>query len=213
MDKETEQLLTYDPIAETEKQFGNKHWSEFNDMESMFSLLNAMEYNQKKKEHLKKINDTYYGITWNDFKELLKEKGFQKGLSYQKEYKHFEPYTKEEFVIYYHKEKGLIVWAESYNNMTTINSGKLYGEIEANSKKDEETIWRWLATGGKINSTERVYTTSHDIREGLFSMLDTLETAGHFLPKWIDKKRFLWFVDYIESKVENYDYEERKQPF
>jgi len=70
MNKRTEQILTHDSLAESEKILGNKHWSEFNDFEQAFSMLKFMEDNQVKNTHLKSINDTYWGMTWDEFKNL-----------------------------------------------------------------------------------------------------------------------------------------------
>jgi hypothetical protein len=63
-----------------------------------------------------------------------------------------------------------------------------------------------LSTGGYIDKSERIFSTSHDIREGLFSTLDELETAGVFLPHWIEKNKFLWFSDYKKKKTKGFDY-------
>jgi hypothetical protein len=203
MNTKTEEILTHDSLYESEKIFGNKHWSEFNEFEQAFSMFKFMEDNQRKEDHLKSINDTYFNMGWTEFKSLIKEHGFIPALEY--DVKHDE-YI-DEFIIYYHTSKGLVICADSYFNKQDINGGNLYGEIQANSKEDEHTIWRWLSTGGCINSEKSIWTTQHDVREGLFSKLQTLESAGTFLPKWTKKDRFLWFVDYTENKVPGYDYE------
>jgi len=208
MNKRTEQILTHDSLAESEKIFGNKHWSEFNDLEQAFSMLKFMEDNQVKNTHLKSINDTYWGMTWDEFKNLIKQKGFTPALEYDLIYNGWNEPTTEEAIIYYHLSKGLIIWATSFSNKTSVNGGTLYGEIQANSKESENIIWKWLSTGGCIDSDNMIYETSHDIREGLFNKLQTLESAGKFLPKWNNKDRFLWFVDYVENDSEGYDYKE-----
>jgi hypothetical protein len=208
MDIKTEKILTTDPIGDTEKMFGGKHWSEFNDGESLISILNVMKDGNLKEKHLKNINDTYFGMSWQYLKDLLKENGFINGYSYEVKYTCYSSTTDEEMIIYYHPEKGLVVWAESYSNKTSVNRGTLYGEIKANNEEDATIIRKWMSTGGFIDRDELIHTTAHDIREGLFSKIDTLETGGTFLTKWTKKDRFLWFVDYIETKVEGYDYEQ-----
>lgn len=202
MDNRTEELLRKDSLMESEKMFGDKHWSQFNEVEQAFSMLKSMSDNEAKREHLKNINDTYWGMHWNEFKDLIKEYGFVKGLEY--DLKHNNGI--DEIIIYYHPQKGLILYAESYWGKESISGGNLYGEIQANSKEDCKIIWRWLSTGGCINSDKMIYETSHDVREGLFSKLQTLESAGKFLSKWTKKNRFLWFVDYVENKQKDYDY-------
>ena len=207
MDYKTEQILTKDSLSESEQIFGGKHWSQFSEFENQFSIMSFMRDNEVKEEYLKSINDTYFGMSWSYFKDLIKEKGFIDGYSYEVKYKGYSKPTTEEIIIWYHPQKGLIIYAESYSNKASVNGGKLYGEIQANSKEDEEVIWKWLSTGGCVDIDNLIWYTSHDIREGLFSKLDTLESVGKFLNRWVKKDRFLYFVDYIESKIENYDYE------
>ena len=206
MDKLTERILTQDSLAESENVLGGKHWSQFNETEQAFSMFKFFNDNDIKNNHLQSINDTYFRMSWDEFKNLIKSHGFIPGLEYNLLYNGWSEPKTEEAILYYHPSKGLIIWATSFNGKTTVNGGNLYGEIKANSKEDCETIWRWLSSGGCINSEEMIYKTSHDVREGLFSKLNTLESAGTFLSKWIDKNRFLCFVDYVEDDIPGYDY-------
>lgn len=63
----TDEILQRDSIAETEKLFGNKHWSEFNETENMIMLIKAMEDNKAKSEHLQSIGDTHWGYVLAGF--------------------------------------------------------------------------------------------------------------------------------------------------
>lgn len=206
MDTLTERILEQDTIAETEKILGKEHWSVFTKEENMFCLAKAMSDNQNKDNHLKNIGDTHFSMTWDELKALLSRKGFVNALTYEFEYIGRDETRMEEAIIYYHPDKGMVVYADSYFGKTRVNGGNLYAEIQANRPEDEQTIWRWLSTGGCRDHERRIYETSHDIREGLFSKLDTLATAGKFLPEWTNKDRFLWFVDYMENKEPDYDY-------
>ena len=208
MDKKTKELLNKDSIAKSEKLFGGKHWSQFSRGENMVTLLNCIEDNALKAEHLKNINDTYSGMYWDCFKNLLKERGFVNGYTYEFDYPNYGFPCKEEAIIFYHPTKGLVLWAESFNEKTSVNGGTLYGEIKANDKEGAKIIYEWLSSGGHLKDTDMVYETSHDVREGLFSKLDTLETGGKFLNRWINKNKFLWFVDYVEDKVKGYSYKD-----
>ena len=205
MDSKTEKVLRHDSLYESEKILGNKHWSEFNEFEQAFSFLKFLDDNEKKKNHLQSIGDTYWGMSWDQFKNLIKQHGFVEALSY--DFNH-DKNEVDEAIIYYHLTKGLIIWATSYWNKKDVNEGTLYGEIQANSEEDCKTIWSWLSTGGCIDSDKMIYKTSQDVREGLFSRLVELESAGTFLSQWIKKDRFLWFVDYVESKQDGYNYKE-----
>lgn len=202
MDKKTEEILTMDVLAETEKFFGGKHWSEFNTAENIFSLVRAAKYNSLKEAYLKSIGDTNNGMSWTEFKQLITNKGFIPALEYDVQH---DIYI-DEFIIYYHPNKGLIICADSYFNKKVINSGTLYGEIQAHSKEDQDIIWKWISSGGLKDPKRLIYETSHDIREGLFSKLDVLESAGSWVTPWVNKDRFLWFVDYTDKQVPGYDY-------
>jgi len=203
MDKLTEKMIKQDPIIDAEKAFG-KHWSEFDDTENMFMLSHAIESNERKGSYLASIGDTYSRISWDDFKSLLVKKGFISAI----EYDIHQDGNTDEFILYYNPEKGLIIHADSYWNKKSINSGTLYGEIQANSEEDVREVYRWISTGGCIDTEKLIFETSHDVREGLFSRLDAIETAGKFLPVWTNKDRFLWFLDYTETKAEDYDYKQ-----
>ena len=208
MNNITEKLLKEDPIYNKERELG-KHWSNFTDKEAKEIFVENYMLSKIKENHLKQINDTYMDMSWNYFINLIEKYGFKKGYEEIFKYNGFNYNRDEKAVIYYHKEKGLIIFATSFNNTTTVNSGKLYGEIKANNNKEDiETIWQNLSTGGCIDEKNIIYETSHDIREGLFYKLNKLESAGTFLPIWTKKNRFLWFVNYVEEDKENFDYKE-----
>ena len=200
MDK-TSEILQHDSIAETERKL-NKNWQEFDELENFDMFGNFVRDNQIKENHLKLIGDTYFNMSWTEFKNKLESYGFILGLKYDIVHEN----NIDEVIIYYHKEKGLIVFADSYFNKKNVNSGNLYGEIQASSKEDCHNVYNWMSTGGCINKDSLIFETQQDVREGLFHKLSMLESAGKFLPIWTNKNRFLWFVDYIENKVENYDY-------
>lgn len=207
MDRIIEKLLTHDPVADTESLLGDKHWSEFTEDEQLFCLARSMSYNAFKNKHLQSIGDTYFGMSWKDFKKLLMARSFKIGFTNELSYNYNDHIGIEEEIIYYQPDKGMIVYATSFSDQRTINGGTLYAEIQARDAdtKTKETIWKWLSTGGLINKEDLIYETSHDVREGLFSKLEILESTGTFLKKWTNKDRFLWFVNYIESKNKPYD--------
>jgi len=204
MKKTTEDFLRSDPIDEVEKMLGNKFSQDFNSGELAFLLSYSATSNNMKNEHFKSIEDTYFRMTWIEFKNLIKLKGFIPAMEYD-----FKDDNNQvnEFILYYHKEKGLVICATSYSNKTSVNGGDLYGEIQANDKESGYTIFQWLSTGGIIDKEKLIFSTSHDVREGLFSKLEILESAGKFIPKWISTNKFLWFLDYTEKNKKDYDYE------
>lgn len=195
MDKNINEILKLDAISEVEKSSG-KHHSEFNEFEMVEAILKQMAYNDLAKNKLKNSNDTYSHIIFDEFIKLISDYGFK------------EAYSNEREIIYYYKSKGLILYAEKYLKSETINSGKIYGEIKAKTK-DDENFWgiiNNLSTGGCIERENMIFETSYDIREGLFNYINTLELYGNFQPKWIETNRFLWFLNYDELKQKDYDY-------
>ena len=209
MDKLTEKILTTDSIAETEQILCKKHYSEFSEDDICFCLAKTKIDNEIKYRHLQNIGDTHFRMTWDEFKEKLLVEGFKIGLSEEFNFEREKKIVKEEEIIYYYPEKGMVIYANSFSEKQSINEGSLYAEIQANTKEDGRTICKWISTGGMINEKKLIYKTSHDVREGLFSKLKILESAGVFLKKWTDDDRFLWFLNYTEKN--DYDYKKITQ--
>jgi hypothetical protein len=205
MNEKTKSILTGDTIAETEKFLG-KRWNEFSDEENSFMMFRAILDNDKKRDHLASIGDTFFNMEWQTFKDLLTRKGFIEGYSY-----HFlgGEYN-EEYIVWYNLDKGWVISAESYGEKS-VNGGKLYAEIRANSKDDWNDIFMWMSSGGLLDESAGTFSTSHDVREGLFSKLDELGKHGQFLSAWTEKNKFLWFLDYSETRIENHDYKKISQ--
>lgn len=203
MDQKTENILKHDTVKETEKRLG-KRWTEFNPAEEVVCLSNAVNDNKEKSDHLKSIKDTYHSMSWNEFKTMVENYGFKIGLAYDVKSNHSDDI--EEFILYYHVMKGLIMWVSSYFSKTKINSGTCYGEIKPfEGDENIDTVWSWISSGGIINNTN-IFKTDFDIREGMFFRLNKLESHGNFMPIWTGKDRFLWFLDWNEQETKDYDY-------
>lgn len=188
-----------DVLADMEKVVG-KHWSEFDNTENGFSLLFQMNENERLEKEFKNAKDTYFSMEWDEFKSLLKYNGFKEGLSY--DFTHEEWKCTEEFMIYYHT-KGIIICATSFNNKTTVNGGTAYLETKGmNFDKFSEI----MSTGGCFDSKNDLWNISNDVREGLFQWFNIVDKNTEIIPIWKDADRFLWFLDFVESKKENYDY-------
>ena len=207
MDEKTKEILGKDSLADAEKILG-KRWDKFNEVENMFSMLKFMEDGEIKNNHLRSLGDTHYKMSWEEFKNLLLSKGFVNALTY--EIKHDKDKT-DECIIYYQPIKGWVIFATSYWNKGSINGGTLYAEIQSNNKESLNELWLHLGSGGLIDKENLICSTSHDVREGLFSKIEDMESYGKFLPVWTSKNRFLWFVDYVDNKVEGYDFKKITQ--
>ncbi|PHA03024.1 hypothetical protein COE51_01390 [Bacillus pseudomycoides] len=225
IDNKFNEMLNCDPIAETEKVL-NKHHSEFNRDEGLLMLANALHTNEIKANYLKSLGDTHFSISWDEFINIIESYGFKEGLRY--DFQHDNGKCTDEAALYYYPEKGLVIWATSYWNKKSLNSGKLYGQVKSKEKIEYETVsdkWgerqiiKW--TGTLKSSSQSLNDCSHgafmdietgidfdyDVREALINKIEQIGNHLEFLSKW-NKKQFLWFLDYAEEKQPDYDYKE-----
>lgn len=229
IDKDLNKKLNIDPIADVEKIL-NKHHSEFNKEDGLLSLSYAAMVNKSKGEHLKRLRDTYFSMSWNELLNIITNFGFVKGLQYEFDYNAYGESNKEEAILYYHPTKGLVLWATSWGNKTSVNGGTLYGQVKSKEDISYETKTnRWgdswdqiimtdtLRKGidsldrcshGAYANIEHGIEFSYDIREGLINRIEQIGEHLEFLTEW-NNKQFLWFLDYTEDEVEDYDYRER----
>ncbi len=216
-DNITDELLHKDSLAESEQVLGNKHWSEFNEKEQAFSLFKFMADNETKSEHLKSIGDTYWGMKWNEFINLIESYGFVSGLRYDfiaPKYGFSDEADRiEEAILYYHPTKGLILWATSYSG--NINGGTVYGEINIDKERWKEiskalnrcSHGAFAHYNGETEQDEykNQVEFDYDIREGLIHVLNRIENVTSYAPIWTERN-FLWFLDYAEENQDGYDY-------
>lgn len=200
MDNRTEKLLRQDSLAETEKIFNNKHWSQFDKQEQAFSMVKFMFDNKIKEEHLKSVGDTYFNMTWSDFITLIESYDF---IAPKHGYIN-EPDRIEEAILFYYPSKGLVLWATSFGNKDHINDGKVYGMAEY---KDWETCYKALSGCSHGGSGEdNILHFDYDIREGLIHTLNKIDSNLKLLSKWQGRTPFMWFLDYAEEAKDEYDY-------
>lgn len=147
MNEKTKNILNFDPIATAETLLGKRHEDWDTKTDGMAALVLAVTTNQRKVEYLKSIGDTYFGITWIDFIEIAKAYGFKSG--------YFQKFTgtgrsnkgvEEEEIIFFHKEKGLILHAESYDG-ESVNNANVYGEVKIGDKFEKN---QWEALNGAL---------------------------------------------------------------
>lgn len=204
MNENTKTILNFDPVATAETLLGKRHedWDPATD--GYVALGLAMASNKVKAEHLKITGDTYFGITWIDFVEIAKAYGFKSGYC-----QNFtgtgwsDKDVEEEEIIFFHEEKGLILHAESYNGKS-VNSAKVYGEVKMGDKieKNQWEALKGCSHGGNGNGTMYF---NVDVREGFRFHLDALSEAFEFSKRWSEVP-FLWFLNYMDTKDENYSY-------
>lgn len=204
MNEKTKNILNFDPVATAETLIGKQHEDWDLKTDAMAASVLAMATNQAKADHLKSIGDTHLGITWIEFIEIAKAYGFKSGYCQKFTGTGWsDKGVEEEEIIFFHEEKGLILHAESFNGKS-VNSAKVYGEVKIGDKLEEN---QYEALNGCSHSGNGNCTMSFnvDVREGFRFHLNALSEAFEFSKSW-STLPFLWFLNYMDSKDENYDF-------
>ena len=204
MNEKTKNILNFDPVATAETLIGKQHedWDLKTDAIAASALV--MATNQAKAAHLKSIGDTHLGITWIEFIEIAKAYGFKSGYCQKFTGTGWsDKGVQEDEIIFFHEEKGLILHAESFNGKS-VNSAKVYGEVKIDDKLEENQreALNGCSHGSNRNGTMHFEV---DVREGFRFHLDAISEAFEFSKNWSEVP-FLWFLNYMDSKVENYDF-------
>lgn len=199
-----------DTIHAVEILFGKDN-KDFNEEENRFMLGFHILHNEIKRKNMQQKRDTYYGMSWKDYNDILFEHGFDKVLSYN--FKDtFNPSTLEEYSIFVRKDRGFLLTAESYGSKKTVNSTMLYFELNflINGKEAGEIEYPMLWNGLErcsskpclVNDKHVARSASRDAREGFVGFLSKLETLKPQLnsPWEFYDDHFLWLLDYSETK-------------
>lgn len=151
------------------------------------------------------IGDTHFGITWQDFIKIVKAYGFKCGFCQKFTGTGYSEECVEEEIIFFHEEKGLILYAESFGG-DSVNSANVYGEVKLNDGKLEKSQWDAL-NGCSHSANENGTLCFHvDVRKGFRFHLDAISEAFEFSTSW-SKVPFLWFLNYMDTEDKNYNYE------
>lgn len=183
MNETTKNSLNFDPIETTEALIGKRR--DDCDVES--------------------VEDTHFGITWQDFIKIVKAYGFKCGFCQKFTGTGWSEECVEEEIIFFHEEKGLILYAESFDG-NSVNSANVYGEVKLNDGKLEKSQWDALngcSNAGNENGTMHFHV---DVRKGFHFHLDAISEAFEFSTSW-SKVPFLWFLNYMDTEDKDYNYE------
>ena len=196
LNKLTEKILKYDSLHESEKILDGKHWSGFTDDETKFSMCKFFVDNEIKRNYLKSIRDTYWCIPWNEFIQIIENYGFKRAWSQIfVDNDKMKTHKQEEEIIYYHKGKGLILWAESYTLTSEgINKGSVYSIADIEGVNDT-----WKYREGSSGVYDGFLHMQFDIREGVIHKIEKISNFP-LLTKWNSHHRWMRFVNYIESR-------------
>lgn len=192
-----EQLLTIDSVGDFEKQIGKKReeWTETDQLEF---LKYAVVNNQIKGNYLKEMGDTHFGMTWEEFLTLCRKQGFE--VAYRNDFVDdlYDEINTEEEIVLFHKEKGLILYANSYRCKTSVGSAKLYGEIRMKEDSNSHVAYQVLSACSFEGTGLGTILVSLDLREGMIANLSKLEGSYNFVNPW-NKMPFIWFLNYVEE--------------
>ncbi len=148
--------------------------------------------------------DTYYRSNFQDAVAVYKDLGF--------EVIHRRTFTdpvwgegapkEEQYLILWHSD-GILATAESYGGGRTVNTTKVYYNVEFTPDAD---YWGRTSSGRFYDPDRGLWIGHHDTRLGLREVLDGLRSVGTFQPKWVERP-FLWLLTYMDSREEDYDYD------
>lgn len=205
MNEKINNILDMDPVATAETLLGKRHEEWDTETEKIGALEIIMATNKAKVELLKEMGDTYFGVTWDDFIKIVKDYGFKVGYSekFTGIHQWDDKRVEEEEVIFYNEDKGLILYAESYNG-TSVNRADVYAEVKRGEYITDEQREALNDCSHGVNEIGTMY-VQVDGREGLRFHVDALSKAFELSKTW-GTVPFLWFLNYMDIRDKNYDY-------
>lgn len=145
-------------------------------------------------------------ITWQKFIEIAKSYGFKCGFCQKFTVTGWlnKKGIEEEEIIFFHEEKGLILYAESLGGKS-VNSAKVYGEVKINEKLEENQYYALYGCSAYGRNRNGTMSIEVDVRQGFLSHLEAISKAFKFSTKWT-KVPFLWFLNYMENEKDDFNY-------
>ncbi len=127
---------------------------------------NVMELNQK--------------TSWKEFEKIITKYGFK--LGFEEEYygEWFGERIKDKIVLYYHEEKGLLLFAESYMNGSSVNQLKVFGELKLLNPEMTKNQQYALYHCSSSNVNEKSISFEIDSKTKMFNILNILTEQFEF---------------------------------
>ncbi len=183
MDGAIGKLLSRDPLAEMEDQFGLDHYSQANQGQQMAMLGHAMALNAEKQAVLQAANDSHFGTTLGEYLQILSDEGFSLTLK--------EPFTCEgrsdSLYAFWHPD-GVFLVLDSYHGR--LNGGNFYYNWRPKNPDEWRTCGGVLSSGGwrseskKAPNSDWIWAGYHDCREAIRLRLRELRRVGSFVCPW-----------------------------
>lgn len=195
-----EKLLSYDALAEAEKDTGSSYKeSEFT---QHIGFLNHLEHVQKKEEALVEADDTVFSNKLSRYLRIVKDIGFDLALEFPfvgRPSGSESVYDERMFVFW---RDGILLVFDTYLE-DSVNGGKFYYNWIPNDYKEG---YKYTSSGGYYGEDPMFWAGDHDCREALRFHIRRLDENGKILPVW-EKRPFLWLLNYMDTKDDKYDYE------
>ena len=208
MDKNLRDLLDFDPIGTVEDKLGVPIDAKTTDPKVIGTgMAVAFLHSELKRRNLKERNDTYMSMPLIDFMSIVIDEGFK--CIYEEEFidDQWERQSRRErFAIYWHDD-GILLNFESYDGQKHINSGKIHYNWRPLILDVAHRLHLYSSGGYHDYDNDPVWIGDHDIREAMRFNINNFRTYGNFVVPWVETP-FLWFLNYMETKPEGYNYDE-----
>ena len=155
-------------------------------------------------------NDTHANISLTNLVAIVTTFGFEEGYRRQFTSNLNNTPTSEDEVIFYHEEKGLILYAETYRNSVinpcdSVSSAKIYGEVIINgvtlTDEQRNALIDCSHSGIKTGAIQ----FDIDYRRGFRTKLNSIATVLEFSKSWSGVPS-LWFLNHVEAAALGRDY-------
>ncbi len=97
------------------------------ELDPQMELALVFEYNKMKADKFEWEGDTYLGMRWNYFLNVLQKQGFERVYAHDFRKSERDGNNTEEFNVWFNRNKGYLVSADSYS--TRVNSAHLHFEL------------------------------------------------------------------------------------
>jgi hypothetical protein len=161
-------------------------------------------------------NRVNWGITWEEFKALLKSYGFEiiseERFRFQPDY---APSIDERpaNLIAAHRDKKLLLHATSYisGDYETINGGYVYGTL--GNYTNAKAVFAALDGCSHGDPQKPPVRFDYDIRKDLLGTLSRLQAVAQFV-EWHDPDRYVYLLDYAEEqKTHGKNWKQKRDEF
>lgn len=196
METDIDVLLKYDPLLEAEKITGKSYKED--KATSFLGMRLASAKNIAKNQALKELGDTYWAMSWDEFKEKILGSVFKFKEVYKQEFQNKKGEYDEE-VVFYDATRGIIIHADSYSSKSSVNGANAYYQIDfGKGKVDYRLLPGSCHCVNFLDTTCNVWVSKIDAREAILYRLLQIDFSEYdFLKEWY-KPESLWLYNWLD---------------